>query len=130
MAAQGREAAGRPGGRRRAGAVTHACPTRRGRGRILGVDAARAVALVGMFATHIFPLREAREPTLTGLVAAGRASALFAVLAGVGIALATGGRDGPGTPGSISPRAPRWWCAARWWRRSGSRWWGSPRRSR
>jgi hypothetical protein len=52
-----------------------------------------------MFATHIFPLREAREPTLTGLVAAGRASALFAVLAGVGIALATGGRDRPGNAG-------------------------------
>jgi uncharacterized membrane protein len=66
-----------------------------GRGRILGVDAARAVALVGMFATHIFPLREGREPTLTGLVASGRASALFAVLAGVGVALATGGTRRP-----------------------------------
>jgi uncharacterized membrane protein len=66
-----------------------------GRGRILGVDAARAVALVGMFATHIFPLREAREPTFTGLVASGRASALFAVLAGVGVALATGGTRRP-----------------------------------
>jgi uncharacterized membrane protein len=66
-----------------------------GRGRILGVDAARAVALVGMFATHIFPLREAREPTLTGLVASGRTSALFAVLAGVGVALATGGTRRP-----------------------------------
>jgi uncharacterized membrane protein len=66
-----------------------------GRGRILGVDAARAVALVGMFATHIFPLREGREPTLTGLIASGRASALFAVLAGVGVALATGGTRRP-----------------------------------
>lgn len=65
------------------------------RGRILGVDAARAVALVGMFATHIFPLREDREATVTGLVASGRASALFAVLAGVGVALATGGTQRP-----------------------------------
>lgn len=65
------------------------------RGRILGVDAARAVALVGMFATHIFPLREGREATFTGLVASGRASALFAVLAGVGVALATGGMQRP-----------------------------------
>jgi hypothetical protein len=48
-----------------------------------------------MFATHIFPLREGREPTLTGLVASGRASALFAVLAGVGVALATGGTRRP-----------------------------------
>jgi len=74
--------------------VTSEPPTR-GRGRILGVDAARAVALVGMFATHIFPLRVGREPTLTGLVASGRASALFAVLAGVGVALATGGTRRP-----------------------------------
>ncbi|MHA6618244.1 heparan-alpha-glucosaminide N-acetyltransferase domain-containing protein [Pseudonocardia sp. DLS-67] len=65
------------------------------RGRILGVDAARAVALVGMFATHIFPLRDGREATFTGLVASGRASALFAVLAGVGVALATGGTRRP-----------------------------------
>jgi uncharacterized membrane protein len=66
-----------------------------GRGRILGVDAARAVALVGMFATHIFPIRDGRESTLTGLIASGRASALFAVLAGVGVALATGGTQRP-----------------------------------
>ena len=66
-----------------------------GRGRILGVDAARAVALVGMFATHIFPIRAGGEPTLTGVIASGRASALFAVLAGVGIVLATGGTQRP-----------------------------------
>ncbi len=66
-----------------------------GRGRILGVDAARAVALVGMFATHIFPLRAGDGATLTGAVASGRASALFAVLAGVGVALATGGPQRP-----------------------------------
>jgi uncharacterized membrane protein len=69
-----------------------------GRDRILGVDAARALALVGMFATHIFPLREGREPTVTGLVASGRASALFAVLAGVGVALASGGTRRPAGP--------------------------------
>lgn len=61
-------------------------------GRILGVDAARAIALVGMFATHILPLHDAADvPTLTGWLADGRASALFAVLAGVGVALSTGG---------------------------------------
>jgi uncharacterized membrane protein len=64
-------------------------------GRILGVDAARAVALVGMFATHILPLQSAGEPTPTGLIADGRASALFAVLAGVGVALSTGGPRRP-----------------------------------
>jgi uncharacterized membrane protein len=69
------------------------------RGRVLGVDAARAVALVGMFATHILPL-SARSgggggETLTGLLADGRSSALFAVLAGVGVALASGGTEPP-----------------------------------
>jgi uncharacterized membrane protein len=78
--------------------VTAALPTElpaSRRGRILGVDAARAVALVGMFATHIFPLRDGGRETVTALVAAGRASALFAVLAGVGVALATGGPQRP-----------------------------------
>jgi uncharacterized membrane protein len=64
-------------------------------GRILGVDAARAVALVGMFATHILPLRAGGTETPTGLIADGRASALFAVLAGVGVALSTGGPRRP-----------------------------------
>ena len=65
-------------------------------GRLLGVDAARAIALVGMFATHILPLHDAEDaPTLTGLLADGRSSALFAVLAGVGVALSTGGPRRP-----------------------------------
>jgi hypothetical protein len=64
------------------------------------VDAARAVALAGMFATHIFPLRAEGRETATALIASGRASALFAVLAGVGVALATGGRTPP-----LGPRA-------------------------
>lgn len=71
-------------------------PPRSRTGRILGVDAARAVALVGMFATHIMALRdEGGVETLTGLLADGRASALFAVLAGVGVALSTGGQQRP-----------------------------------
>jgi uncharacterized membrane protein len=66
------------------------------RGRLDGVDAARAAALVGMACTHTLPLRDdAGAPTLTALIASGRASALFAVLAGVGIALATGGPRPP-----------------------------------
>jgi hypothetical protein len=65
--------------------------------RILGVDAARAVALVGMFATHILPLTEDGAESLTGLLADGRSAALFAVLAGVGVALSTGGPDRPVT---------------------------------
>ncbi|MFD1213342.1 heparan-alpha-glucosaminide N-acetyltransferase domain-containing protein [Arthrobacter sp. GCM10027362] len=66
--------------------------------RIQGVDAARGLALLGMMATHIFPLVDrgvgqggAAEPSFVGLVFSGRSSALFAVLAGVGLALLTGG---------------------------------------
>ena len=66
------------------------------RQRLDGVDAARAVALVGMASVHILPVMTAAgTETLAGAVAAGRASALFAVLAGVGVALSTGGRTPP-----------------------------------
>ena len=72
------------------------------RPRLAGVDAARAVALVGMMATHLEPLEdEAGRPTPVGVLFDGRASALFAVLAGVSIALMTGGvspRRGPARP--------------------------------
>ncbi len=65
-------------------------------GRLLGVDAARAVALVGMMATHLEPKIGPDGATSTAhLLAAGRASALFALLAGVGIALASGGTRPP-----------------------------------
>lgn len=56
------------------------------RGRIVGIDVARGAALFAMMATHIFPLVDGDEPT-GALVFAGRASALFAVLAGISIAL-------------------------------------------
>jgi uncharacterized membrane protein len=62
------------------------------RSRLAGVDAARAVALAGMASVHIFPVTAPDgTETVAGLLAAGRASALFAVLAGVGVALSTGG---------------------------------------
>jgi uncharacterized membrane protein len=61
--------------------------------RLVGVDVARCLALLGMIATHVV---DARDPdgTLTTLqwLAGGRASALFAVLAGVSLALVAGGR--------------------------------------
>jgi hypothetical protein len=60
------------------------------------VDAARAAALLGMACVHVLPVLEPDgSETVAGAVAAGRASALFAVLAGVGIALGTGGRRPP-----------------------------------
>ncbi|MDO5740843.1 MAG: heparan-alpha-glucosaminide N-acetyltransferase domain-containing protein [Ornithinimicrobium sp.] len=60
--------------------------------RIVAVDLARALALFGMFAAHLITPVDAGGPggvDLTFQVVAGRSSALFAVLAGVGIALST-----------------------------------------
>jgi uncharacterized membrane protein len=69
--------------------ATRTAPSR----RLAGVDAARGAALVGMTAVHTLPAETSDGgTTLAHLVAGGRSAALFAVLAGVGIALATGGR--------------------------------------
>lgn len=70
-------------------------------GRLHGIDAARGLALLGMMATHLLPTFEPNAdltPTWIGLTFSGRAAALFAVLAGVGLALSTGKHrpvDGP-----------------------------------
>jgi len=62
-----------------------------GRTRLLGVDAARGLALLGMMGTHLVS-STAADGGVSWVyeVFSGRASALFAVLAGVGLALATG----------------------------------------
>ncbi|MBG6217466.1 putative membrane protein [Arthrobacter sp. CAN_A6] len=61
--------------------------------RLSGIDAARGIALFGMMSTHIFPLYVpgTAEATEVALLFSGRASALFAVVAGIGLALLTGG---------------------------------------
>ncbi|WP_370288090.1 heparan-alpha-glucosaminide N-acetyltransferase domain-containing protein [Nocardioides sp.] len=62
-------------------------------GRLVGIDLARTLALVGMIATHVIAARDAAdEVTLAHQIASGRASALFAVLAGLSMALVSGGR--------------------------------------
>ncbi|GAA1415542.1 hypothetical protein AUR04nite_21350 [Glutamicibacter uratoxydans] len=71
--------------------------------RLLGVDAARLLAILGMFAAHVFPLstttaEQAYSPTITGAVASGRASALFMVLAGVSLVLLTNSLERKGFP--------------------------------
>lgn len=61
--------------------------------RLAGIDAARGLALLGMMATHLLPTFESdanMTPTWIGLTFSGRAAALFAVLAGIGLALSTG----------------------------------------
>lgn len=63
--------------------------------RLVGIDAARGLALVGMMATHLLPAwnEDTGEATLSWILFSGNAAALFAMLAGVGLALSTGGRN-------------------------------------
>jgi uncharacterized membrane protein len=57
---------------------------------VVGVDAARGLALLGMVAVHIVPPVTADgDVAWPFTISAGRSSALFAVLAGVGLALLT-----------------------------------------
>jgi uncharacterized membrane protein len=63
------------------------------RARLVGVDATRGVALLGMMAVHsLYESDAAGRPTLSFSIFGGRAAATFAVLAGVGIAFMTGRR--------------------------------------
>jgi uncharacterized membrane protein len=62
-------------------------------GRVVGIDVARCLALVGMMATHILPSTVDGEVSLAHQVAGGRASALFAVLAGTSLVLVAGTRQ-------------------------------------
>lgn len=60
--------------------------------RLVGVDTARGLALIGLIAVHILPEENEAtgEPTWSYLLFAGDSAALFALLAGVGLALSTG----------------------------------------
>jgi uncharacterized membrane protein len=76
-------------------AKTVAAPRRRGE-RLVGLDVARALALLGMVATHVLaPADPSGEISWTQDLAGGRASALFAVLAGVSLALLSGRQTPP-----------------------------------
>ena len=69
---------------------TRAAPRTARRVRLAGVDAARGLAVLGMVAVHVLPTEHADgSVTLPEQLAGGRSSAAFAVLAGVGVALAT-----------------------------------------
>lgn len=61
--------------------------------RLVGIDAARGLALIGLMAIHLFPSEneETHEPTLAWTLFSGDSAALFALLAGVGLALSSGG---------------------------------------
>jgi uncharacterized membrane protein len=65
-----------------------------GPGRLAGIDLARGLAVLGMFAAHLIALPDFSwsDPATWLDVASGRSSILFATLAGVSIGLVTGGR--------------------------------------
>ncbi|MGJ0183942.1 heparan-alpha-glucosaminide N-acetyltransferase domain-containing protein [Corynebacterium glyciniphilum] len=64
-------------------------------GRIQGIDLARALAILGMFAAHltVTPPFQWNEPTTWSALVNGNSSVLFAALAGVSLALSTSGTD-------------------------------------
>lgn len=67
-----------------------------GPSRIAGVDLARGLAIVGMFAAHLLVTADGwvwSEPSTWLSIVDGRSSILFATLAGVSIGLMTGGRS-------------------------------------
>ena len=63
------------------------------RARLVGIDAARGLALIGLMAIHILPAEneDTGDPTLAWNLFYGDSAALFALLAGVGLALSSGG---------------------------------------
>lgn len=62
--------------------------------RLVGLDAARGLALVAIMCVHILPVSYAAtgRPTVTWILFPGDSPALFALLAGTGLALTSGGR--------------------------------------
>ena len=65
---------------------------RRYRGRVAGIDVARGLAVLGMFCAHVAP-RDPSDPAVLRLLVTasdGRSSILFALLAGVSLAILTG----------------------------------------
>ena len=60
----------------------------------MGLDAARGLALVAMMCVHILTVSYAAtgRPTVTWILFPGDSPALFALLAGTGLALTSGGR--------------------------------------
>ena len=78
-------------------AVTQAWRSWNGPARLHGIDLARALAVLGMLAAHLITIDESfelgRPETWIDLVN-GRSSVLFAVLAGVSLALVSGGIRG------------------------------------
>jgi uncharacterized membrane protein YeiB len=78
------------------------------RSRILGVDVARGLALLGMMAVHVYD--SDGPPSLAETMAGGRAAATFAFVAGVSLTFLSGGRTpllGPGRTAAAAGIAVR-----------------------
>ncbi len=59
--------------------------------RLIGIDVSRGLALLGMMAVHaLIPFDEDFNPNWVSHIATGNASAVFALLAGVGLSLTSG----------------------------------------
>ncbi len=62
-------------------------------GRVVGVDVARGIALIGMMAVHASPTFNRNDtPTLATEIAGGRSATLFVLVAGLSLAFLSGGR--------------------------------------
>ncbi|WP_104180036.1 heparan-alpha-glucosaminide N-acetyltransferase domain-containing protein [Arthrobacter sp. B0490] len=62
--------------------------------RLIGIDVARGIALIGMMAIHILPgVDENSQPTLSWTILSGASAGLFATLAGVSLTFSAGGRQ-------------------------------------
>ncbi|CAA9420319.1 MAG: hypothetical protein AVDCRST_MAG66-2603 [uncultured Pseudonocardia sp.] len=83
-----------------------------GKPRVIGVDVARGLALIGMMATHAYgaALDDNGDPTPATVLAGGRAATLFVLVAGVSLAFLSGGRTrlrGPERTGASAGLAVR-----------------------
>jgi uncharacterized membrane protein len=77
-----------------------------GRPRVVGVDVARGLALIGMMATHAFDVLDGDgNPTVATIVAGGRAATTFVLVAGVSLAFLSGGRTPARGPERIGASA-------------------------
>lgn len=71
-----------------------------GPGRVIGVDVARGIALLGMMAVHVFDVFDAHgAPTVATALAGGRSATTFVLVAGVSLAFISGEQNPIAGPG-------------------------------
>lgn len=77
--------------------------------RIVGIDVARGLAVLGMITAHVGVIgTDFFSPTGWLAVVDGRSAATFALLAGVSIALLSGGAEAPAGPSLVRARVRIW----------------------